>query len=204
MDELRVVGGTRKADRLTERLESARRAFERDRYLESKRILIAVMRDASSVPAVRELYGLTLYRLGEWRAAARELEAFRVSTGDLDQHPVLADCYRALKRHSETEALWNELKEASPDPDIVSEGRIVMAGSLADRGRLRDAIDLLERAVTGKVTRVRERHIRTWYALADLYDRAGDTTKARALFRRVATHDAEFVDVQSRLRTLGR
>ena len=137
-------------------------------------------------------------------AAARELEVFRVSTGDLDQHPVLADCYRALKRHTETETLWNELKEASPDPDIVSEGRIVMAGSLADRGRLRDAIDLLERAVTGKVARVRERHIRTWYALADLYDRAGDTTKARALFRRVATHDAEFVDVQSRLQTLGR
>ena len=204
VDQLRVAGGTRKADRLTERLESARRSFERERYLESKRILTAIMRDVSSVPAVRELYGLTLYRLGEWRAAIRELETLRQFTGDMDQHPVLADCYRALKRYSESEALWDELKAASPDPDIVSEGRIVMAGTLADQGKLRDAIDLLERASAGRPSRVRDRHLRSWYCLADLYDRAGDATKARTLFRRIATHDPEFVDIQSRLKALGR
>ena len=36
---------------------------------------------------------------------------------------------------SAVEELWDELRQASPSAELVMEGRIVMAGSLADRGR---------------------------------------------------------------------
>jgi len=52
--------------------------------------------------------------------------------------------------------------------------------------------------------RVREHHLRQWYVLADLHDRAGDTIAARRWFREVAHHDPGFADVDERLRALGR
>ena len=45
-------------------------------------------------------------------------------------------------------------------------------------------------------------HLRMSYALADLYERAGDLPKARDLFGRVAATDPDFVDIQARLRAL--
>ena len=59
---------------------------------------------------VRELYGLTLYRLGEYRKAAQELEAFRTLSGSTELNAVLADCYRALHRWTAVAELWNELR----------------------------------------------------------------------------------------------
>ncbi len=97
------------------------------------------------MPAVRELNGLTLYRLRRWKLAAAELEAFRELTHSTEQHPVLADCYRALKRPKRVAELWDELREASPSAELVTEGRIVMAGSLADRDDVVGAIRLLSR-----------------------------------------------------------
>jgi hypothetical protein len=50
--------------------------------------------------------------------------------------------------------------------------------------------------------RPRPHHLRTWYALGDLYERAGETPKARGLFARVLAHDAEFFDTAERLAKL--
>jgi tetratricopeptide (TPR) repeat protein len=149
---------------------------------------------------VRELYGLTLYRLGHWKLAAVELEAFRTLTGSTEQHPVLADCYRALKRYREVDELWDELRAASPSAELVAEGRIVAAGALADRGDFAGAARLLEAGLKAK--RLKPHHVRVLYVLADVVERAGDVPRARQLFRRVATADPEFADVQSRVRAL--
>ena len=59
-----------------------------------------------------------------------------------------------------------------------------MAGSLADRGRLRDAVAMLERR-GNDVQRPAEHHLRVWYTLADLCERTGDLPRARELFDRV-------------------
>lgn len=180
----------------------AARAFNRERWREARRLLAPIAKAAPGAPSVRELYGLVLYRLGRWAEAAHELEAFRELTGSCEQHPVLADCYRALGRHQRVEQLWDELRRASPGAPLVAEGRIVMAGSLADRGRLKEAIELLERApVRGK--HPAEHHVRVWYALADLYERAGDLPRARELFRRVVEADPELADAPERLAALG-
>jgi tetratricopeptide (TPR) repeat protein len=176
-------------------------AFRRGRYEEARRTLRSLAESAPRVAALRELYGLTLYRLGRWKAAALELEAFRDLTGSVEQHPVLADTYRALGRHADVEELWHELAAASPNAALVAEGRIVAAGDLADQGRIDDAIKLLEPGVR-PARRAKDHHLRVGYALADLYERAGDLPRARELFRRVADSDPDFVDVQARLHAL--
>jgi hypothetical protein len=40
------------------------------------------------------------------------------------------------------------------------------------------------------------------YALADLYERAGDIPRARELFKRIARHDPRFFDAAERVKSL--
>jgi tetratricopeptide (TPR) repeat protein len=187
---------------LQKRLGEAARHIQHGRDKEAASILRALAQEVPEAASVRELYGQALYSLGRYRQAAGELEAFVALSSSTDQHPMLADCYRALGRHNKVQALWTELRETSPSPDIVAEGRIVAAGSLADQGNLADGIKLLETAppVRGRVA---ERHLRTWFALADLYERSGELSKSRSLFQRVHKADPEFVDVAQRLHGLG-
>lgn len=195
-----VVGGA-SAPRFAVRLADAGRAFNADRFPEAKRILGPMARQAPTSATVRELHGLTLYRLGKYLEAAKELEAFRELTGSTEQHPVLADCYRALGRYEEVEALWRELRQVSPSAELVAEGRIVYAGSLADRGKLAEAIAEVEPAVK-KVKRPRDHHLRLLYVLGDLHERAGDIPRARALFDRVLAAEPDFGDAAARRRQL--
>jgi tetratricopeptide (TPR) repeat protein len=146
------------------------------------------------------MLGLTLYRMGRWKAALPELEQYRAMTGSFDQLPVMMDIERALHMHSAVDALWAELREASPNAEVVAEGRIVMAGSLADRGDLPGAIRLLERDAA--IRKPRPHHLRQWYALADLYERAGDVPRARDLFGRVEAADPGDYDTRERIRAL--
>jgi hypothetical protein len=83
----------------------------------------------------------------------------------------------------------------------VAEGRIVYAGSLADQGRLVDAIALLEAAPLGDKG-LKEHHLRLRYVLGDLNDRAGEHQAARRWFESVASTDPGFFDVRDRLRQL--
>jgi tetratricopeptide (TPR) repeat protein len=191
-----------KVVRLQQRLTDAAGAYERDRYGDAARILKPLAEQAPGAAAVRELYGLALYRLGRWDAAIKELEAFRQLSDSPDQLPTLADCYRAKKRWKDVDATWEELRHESPGPELLAEGRLVYAGALADRGRLAEAIALLEQAKTD-AKKPKPDHLRTWYALADLYERAGEVPRARELFRRVLRFDVELYDTAERLAAIG-
>ena len=199
-EEIADAAGVRAGAKLAERLAEAVHAYDHDRYQDSLRILRPLARAVSTSPAVRELYGLTLYRMGRWREALEEFEQYRLLTDSYDQYPAMMDCQRALHLHRAVDELWEELRQASPSGEVVAEGRIVMAGSLADRGDLRGAIRLLERDRAIKKPRVH--HLREWYALADLFERAGDVTQARDLFRRVEAADPDLFDTHDRLRAL--
>jgi tetratricopeptide (TPR) repeat protein len=188
-------------ERTEDRLKQASRAFRRERFDEARKILRPIAEAAPTAVSVRELLGLTYYRLGRWKQAVAELEAFHQLTDSTEQHPVLADCYRALGRHAKVEELWEDLRDASPSAPLVAEGRIVYAGSLADQGRLGDAIAVLEASKT-PAHRPKEHHLRVAYALADLHERAGDLPKARELFGVVAANDPGMGDVEARLRAL--
>ncbi len=200
----RPVGSVtvRRAAELAERVAEAGRALDRERYVDVRRMLKPIVKEAPELASAHELLGLAHYRLGAFGLAATELEAFRALDRGVDHHPVLADCYRALRRYGEIGPLWDELRQASPSAALVAEGRIVVAGSLVDRRRIDEAIELL-RPSEKVPARVRDHHLRLWYVLADLYDRNGEPTKARALFARVRSVDPSFADVEDRLRNLG-
>ena len=191
----------RDAGRLQESLIRGARALERGYEREALRILRPWREAHPDAAELRELLGVTYYRLGRWAMAQKELEAFAGLTDSTDQHPVLMDCARALGRFKKVETLWEELRAVSPAAEIVTEGRIVAAGALADQGRLGEAIKVLERAPAAP-KRVRPHHLRLWYALADLHERAGDIPAARSLFRKVSAADPSFVDVAERLAAL--
>lgn len=199
--EVATSVGERRAPKVEQRLVEAARAFERGRPQDAWRLVRPLADEAPGAAAVRELAGLSLYRLGRWKPAIAHLEAFARLSGSVEQHPVLADCYRAVGRHAKVQALWEELREASPAPELVTEGRIVLAGSLADRGELRKAITVLERGPLSP-RRPATHHLRLWYALADLYERVGDTPRARELFARVAAADPDLADTAERLSAL--
>jgi tetratricopeptide (TPR) repeat protein len=198
--ELARLAG-RNAKRAQADLAHAAETFRAGRERDALRIL-RPLRDAyPEASAVRELMGLCHYRMAQYAAAAKELEAFVELTNSVEQHPVLMDCMRAQGKYRKVEELWDDLATASPSSALVTEGRIVYAGSLADRGRLRDAIRVLDRR-GGEPKRVQEHNLRLWYALADLYDRAGDVPHARDLFLRIRRHDGGFADVAERLAML--
>jgi hypothetical protein len=191
------------APRIERRLGQAADAFERDHLPDALRILRPLSKEAPNVPAVRELTGLAFYGTGQWALAAKELEVFRTITGSVEQHPVLADCYRALKRYKAVAELWEELREASPGAALVTEGRIVAAGALADQGDVSGAIKLLEKGPVRPTRAAALHHARLWYALADLYERAGDAPRARELFGRVVATEPGLADAAERLAALG-
>jgi tetratricopeptide (TPR) repeat protein len=193
--------GPAKAARTISRLGEAADAFAEDRFEEARRLLKPLAETVPDEPAIRELYGVTLYRLGRWRLAVTELEEFARRTGSAEQHPVLADCHRALGHHRRVAELWEELGAASPDAATVAEGRIVHAGSLADQGKVAEAIAVLEQGSLGS-KKLKHHHLRMRYALGDLYDRAGEHQAARRQFEAVAAADPAFFDVSDRLRQL--
>lgn len=190
-------------ERYRERLAAAADALDRGRYDDARRMVQPVLRDLPDVAFAHELAGLALYRTGQWRKAAAELELARALDGSIHHLPVLADCARALRDYKRVDELWAELSAESPAPALMAEGRIVAAGALADQGDLAGALQLMRRAGASP-KKVREHHLRQWYVLADLYDRSGDVIRARQLFTQIASHDADFADVADRLRNLGR
>ena len=199
-EEIADAAGVRAGAKLAERLAEAVHAYDHDRYQDSLRILRPLARAVSTSPAVRELYGLTLYRMGRWREALEEFEQYRLLTDSL--RPVSGDDglpagaapaprrRRIVGGAAPSLAQWRG-RGRGTDRDGRLPGR---------PGDLRGAIRLLERDRAIKKPRVH--HLREWYALADLFERAGDVTQARDLFRRVEAADPDLFDTHDRLRAL--
>lgn len=203
VQEFEKAIGSRQSARALRRYEAALQAFEAHRYEEARKILGPMSKEYADVSAVHEMLGLCLYRAGQWKRALGELEiAHRLNPDWIFNHPVIEDCHRALGNHQLVEKYWRELSEASPHPELMAEGRIVMASSLADRKLYAEALDLMGKAAND-LARPSEYHLRQWFVIADLYDRQGNVIKAREFFERIAKHDPQFVDVAERLSTLG-
>ncbi|MFW2332302.1 tetratricopeptide repeat protein [Ilumatobacter sp.] len=201
--EIHAALDPRRAARLSERLASASAALDRERFDEARRMVAPLVRELPQVAAVHEINGLAAYRTGRWRHAAQSLELARQLKPDPALLPVLADSYRAMKRWDDVDAVWRDVKAASPAHDVMAEARIVVASSYADRGDLGEAIALMQPSQQAP-KRVRAHHLRQWYVLADFYDRAGDTVSATRWFQQIASREPHFADVRDRLRALGR
>lgn len=191
-------------EHLVERAETAYGAYERGRFQEALRAIKPVADEVPQVAAVRELAGFAAYRSGRWREAARHLQAFGTLSDSTEHLPVLMDCQRALQKPKKVIELWSELRQSSPEPDVLAEGRIVAAASMAETGDVSGAISMLTTAGASRALRNPSgRHVRQWYLLADLYERSGDLPRARQYFERVLKADPDAYDVVERLRGLG-
>ena len=102
---------------------------------------------------MQEVAGLAAYRSGRWREASRHLTTFGTLTDSSTHLPELMDCQRALHKPKKVAELWTELRQSSPDPDVLAEGRIVAASSLAETGDLNGAIAMLATAGASKMLR---------------------------------------------------
>ncbi len=201
LKELREGVTEKRAEKLAKHLKDAARAYDGERWGDVRKAMRPLLNDVPDAPSVQELFGMLLYRTGKWAAAAKELQAVHDATNSYDLVPAIMDCHRAQKKDAKVRELWDDLRIASPSADVMAEGRIVMAQTLADKGKLQEAIALLEKGPRSR-QRVQPHHVRSMYVMADLYDRAGDVARARSLFQQVVAHDPELADVTARLEAL--
>ena len=135
--EILALGGRRGRYLLEQPHGGGRRVHPRSRHARRCASSDPCATPCPDAPSVRELTGLVQYQLGHYRAAAKELEAFVELTDSVEQHPVLMDCYRGAealaKRRRDVAGARGRITRS----ELVTEGRIVVAGALADRGRHR-------------------------------------------------------------------
>ncbi|NNN09746.1 MAG: hypothetical protein HKL85_11230, partial [Acidimicrobiaceae bacterium] len=198
------IGTAYMREKMVITLTKAAEGYDRKRYEEALRLGRIVSDAVPGVAPVRELTGLAAYRAERWNMAKIHLRAHFAITGDPEHLPLVMDCDRANRRFRAVDKTFAEVEENEPSADVIAEARIVMASSLADQQRYVEAIDLLVRAGGTKILRnPAYRHVRMWYALADIFDRSGDQVSARELFARVVVADADAYDAQARLNELG-
>ena len=198
------VGTAYMREKMVMTLTRAAEAYDRKRYEEALRLGRAVSDAVPGVAPVRELTGLAAYRAERWSMAKIHLRAHFTITGDPEHLPLVMDCDRANRRYRAVEKSFVELEEGEPTAEVLAEGRIVMASAWADQRMYQEAIELLTKAgATKQLRNPSYRHVRLWYALADVFDRAGDTASARELFARVVIAEPDAYDAKTRLADLG-
>jgi tetratricopeptide (TPR) repeat protein len=198
------IGTAYMREKMVNTLTRAAEAYDRKRYEEALRLGRIVADATPGVAAVRELTGLAAYRAERWAMAKIHLRAYFVISEDPEHLPLVMDADRANHRYRAVEKTFEELTDHEPSAEVLAEGRIVMASTWADQRRYDEAIELLTKAGAAKQLRNPSyRHVRLWYALADVYDRAGDTTAAREMFSRIVIAEPEAYDAVDRLAELG-
>lgn len=198
------IGTAYMREKMVNTLTRAAEAYDRKRYEEALRLGRVVADATPGVAAVRELTGLAAYRAERWAMAKIHLRAYFTITEDPEHLPLVMDADRANHRYRAVEKTFEELQASEPTAEVLAEGRIVMAATLADQQHFEEAIDLLIKAGAAKNLRNPSyRHVRLWYALADVYDRAGDTAAARELFARIVLAEPDAYDATERLKELG-
>jgi len=199
-EELERIAGKR-AERVLPVLEEATEAFQAGRERDALRLIKPVVERYPSAQGVQELYGLSLYANEKFKQALPVLEEFTARTGSYDQVPVIMDCYRAFKNYDKVEELWKDLGDVSPDGAVTAEGRIVYSNALAEQGKIEEALRHLRKKVK-PIGRPKAHHLRLWYCLADLEERAGNVIAARQWFDRVKKQDPNFADIKERVSAL--
>jgi tetratricopeptide (TPR) repeat protein len=198
------IGTAYMREKMVNTLTRAAEAYDRKRYEEALRLGRVVADATPGVAAVRELTGLAAYRAERWPMSKIHLRAYFTISGDPEHLPLVMDADRANHRYRAVEKTFEELLASEPLAEVLAEGRIVMAATWADQRRYEEAIELLTRAgATKNLRNPSYRHVRLWYALADVFDRAGDTTAARELFSRVVLAEPDAYDAAARLTELG-
>ncbi|MDP8958479.1 MAG: hypothetical protein M3N51_04605 [Actinomycetota bacterium] len=173
-----------------ELLEAATQAFGEGRYRPALRKLAEAKKLSPRAAVVRELMGLSAYRLRRWEEALRELRTYRRLSGDTTHLPVEMDTLRALGRTEDVHRAWEELQELGGRPGTLKEGRVVYGSFLLDQGEPRRAWEVSR---PERITKdPYEEDLRQWYVAARAAAALGDVGTARQLQRGIESQDAGF------------
>jgi hypothetical protein len=189
-DSLARVTPKHKLANATEHLQKAAKAFADGRHGISLAEAESAKELSPREATIRELIGLSAYRLGRWDVALRELRAFRRFTGETIHVPVELDVLRALDRPTDVEDLWSQFQRFDADRETRDEAKVVFGSFLLDRGEDRRAWE-----VTGPKrleSDPRESELRVWYVAARAAHRLGDGTTARKLYETIEATDPAF------------
>jgi tetratricopeptide (TPR) repeat protein len=174
----------------TELLQASARAFSASRYGRALSAAEEAKELSPRDPTIRELIGLSAYRMGRWEQALRELRTFRRLTGELVHLPVEMDVLRALERPQDVESSWKLMRDIRSDRETQDEARVVYGSFLLDRGEDHKAWQ-----VTGPrnlSTEPRESELRVWYVAARAAARLGDMPAAHQLLDAIRGTDPSF------------
>jgi len=158
-------------------------------------------RAAPRSAAAREVLGMALYRVGEFRAARTELAAAQRISGGVDLTAVLADIERALGRPERAIELFETLDRGRMEPDTAAELLLVAASAYGDLGQPAAGVALIRRHARWP-TELADHHLRLAYAEGALAEQAGDAAGARRAFARAVQADPSFFDAADRLAAL--
>ena len=158
---------------------------------------------APRAPAVREAYGIALYRSGDLHAALSELQAYRRLSGATDQNHLIADCIRSGGRDQEravavaTELLEDERAEI----DRRVEAAIVAAAVHLDAGRAARARPLIQRFLVGVDAAgvSADGTVRLLWVAADIAVAEGRMADAVRALERLVAIDADYPDAIDRI-----
>ena len=203
MAELRQTAKPGRAEQAISRMERAAQLLERG---DARGALAEAEKAKAFAPrssSVREIVGLSLYRLERYREALTEMQAYRRMSGRADQNHIIADCLRAVGRPDRAVPLAEEALGSRGVPIAAkTESVVVAASALADQGRFDQALGLLRRIRTRDDVAGPE-VLRVWYVTADILERQGRKQDAAREFRKIMRHDAGAYDVAERIERLG-
>jgi hypothetical protein len=189
-DELTRVTPKARRQAALELVEAAAQTFAEARYRPALRKLEDAKKLSPRAAVVRELIGLSAYRLRRWEQSLRELRTYRRLSGDTAHLPVEMDCLRALGRPEEVRKAWAELQDLGGHPATLKEGRVVYGSFLLDQGDSRTAWEVTRpRRIT---TNAHEEDRRQWYVASRAAAALGDLETARQLKRAIESQDAGF------------
>ena len=186
---LRTVPKDRRQAVLT-LLGEAADEFADGRYRVARERLLRAKQMTSRSETVRELLGLSCYRLSNWDEALRELRAYRRIVGDTTHMAVEMDCLRALKRPNDVEKVWEMFRTLGGTKAAEVEMRVVYGAFLLDENRAKDAWVVTQ---PGAIRQdAHENDLRQWYVAARAAAELGDEKTARQLFKAIEDRDLGF------------
>lgn len=166
-----------------ELLQTAAKAFAGGKHGKALHLLEEAKELSPRTATIRELLGLSAYRLGRWEVALRELRTFRRLTGESTHMPVEMDVLRALDRPADVDEVWEAFRRIGGERETEREARVVYGSHLLDVGKDREAWELTNPRRIGESPQ--ESELRVWFVAARAAARLGDRRTGRRIYEAI-------------------